>query len=323
MTTAIRITTGARLHFGPLAVRAAHGRSFGGVGLMVDSPSCVVELQAAERDQIAPPAESPRVERLLDEFRRRSQQPVPPCRITVHRTIPAHAGLGSGTQLSMAVGRGLAALAGEVDPPGAEIARRVGRGRRSAIGVHGFERGGFLVDAGKPSPEALGELAFRAPLPEAWRFLLVRPPAAEGLSGAAEQRAFDALGPMPPQLTDQLCRIVMMQWLPAVQQHDFGAFCAALDAFGRLVGEFFRPAQGGHLADRRMERLADLLHTRGVQGVAQSSWGPTLVVCRESEAAVARLQDELAALAAAKDCTLHVVRPLNSGATIDMDSAGK
>lgn len=34
----VTVRTGARLHFGPLAIHNGPGRSFGGVGLMVDRP---------------------------------------------------------------------------------------------------------------------------------------------------------------------------------------------------------------------------------------------------------------------------------------------
>src|SRR5690606_25545309 len=76
------------------------------------------------------------------------EQP-PPCRLEIRETIPPHAGLGSGTQLGMACARALQLMSSTGDFSAPRLATRVQRGRRSALGIHGFERGGFLVDGGK------------------------------------------------------------------------------------------------------------------------------------------------------------------------------
>jgi len=320
MIRRVVVTTGARLHFGPLAVHAQEGRSFGGVGLMIDAPETEVAIERAERDEIRGDDVQGRVAQILTRLRASSISAMPPCRINVVRSAPVHAGLGSGTQLSLAVVKGLSLLSGEQRFSAVELARCAGRGGRSAIGTHGFLDGGFLVDAGIASGDcALGELAAREPCPADWRFVLATP-SAEGLSGSAELQAFGTLAPMDRATTAELCRIIVTAWLPAVRGADFGAFCRSLDQFGQIVGKYFAPVQGGVFAHQRMATLAERLHASGIRGIAQSSWGPTIAVCCASESAAAQLHNALSRAAEWSDCRFQIVRPLNTGARVAIDS---
>jgi len=320
MTQRVRVTTGARLHFGPLAVGAQKGRTFGGVGLMIDTPGWQIDLERSEQDAVCAADQTERITGFRERFRRNSTTRVPSCRITVTRHMLSHAGLGSGTQLALAVARGLAALAGDVDIDAIQLAQRTERGQRSAIGTHGFAAGGFLVDAGRPVSGELGALACRLEMPADWRFLLASPQQSTGLSGSSEQRAFESLAPMPDETTAELCRIVVMDWLPAVQSADFPGFCAALDAFGGLVGEYFHPVQGGVFTDEAMASLAAELHAAGIHGIAQSSWGPTIAICCPHSNAAEELQSTLSADPKWSHCEFRVVRPLNEGAHVVVES---
>ena len=120
-----------------------------------------------------------------------------PSRCRVERAIPAHAGLGSGTQLGLAVGLGLARLLGRHETA-ADLATLLDRGARSGIGVGAFTRGGFLVDGGKATddaapPPVIARLAFPAP----WRLLLILDPAAVGVHGRVRDRGLSRARPVP------------------------------------------------------------------------------------------------------------------------------
>ena len=104
-----------------------------------------------------------------------------------------HAGLGTGTQLGMAAASALSLAAGLPELTPEELAERIGRGKRSGLGVHGFARGGFLVDGGKRGPGGVAPLVARVDFPEAWRVVLVLPPGQPGLHGEGEGRAFEQL----------------------------------------------------------------------------------------------------------------------------------
>src|SRR5262249_3303598 len=156
----------SRLHFGLLnpSGEDANVRRFGGVGLMIERPGLRLHVRASSSWS----ATGPLAERALSFARRftentRREEGVddgPPHSLHTEWAMPEHAGLGSGTQLGLAVAQALAVSRGLCCDL-ATLARRVGRGARSALGAHGFEQGGLLVEAGKRSPDRLAPLVAR------------------------------------------------------------------------------------------------------------------------------------------------------------------
>jgi beta-ribofuranosylaminobenzene 5'-phosphate synthase len=279
----IRVSAASRLHFGLLSLptEPLSARRFGGVGLMVQKPGLALSVRRAS----AWSAEGPLAERALAFAGRCCEAalveragPPAPHHIAVERAPPEHAGLGTGTQLGVAVAQALAESWGLSGRSTAELARWVGRGARSALGVHGFARGGFLVEAGKTPRQVLAPLVARCAFPGAWRVVLVLPRMGQGLHGIEEGQAFKHLAGRPPApaATDRLCRLALLGMLPALMENDLPAFGEALFEFNRLVGEAFRPVQGGPYAHPRLEEMVTFVHRQGVHGVGQSSWGPAL-----------------------------------------------
>jgi beta-RFAP synthase len=279
----LRVRTPSRLHFGLLSLpgEAVLPRHFGGVGLMVRRPGVQVRAAAAPSWS----AEGPLADRAL-AFARRVAEAVrrehpgtvgPPLRLLVESAAPEHAGLGTGTQLGLAVARALTAAWG-VSAGVSDLALWSDRGLRSAVGVHGFERGGLLVEAGKRSPEALAPLVARADFPEEWRVVLMAPAGASGLHGADEREAFARLaqGPAGQVHTDALCRLVLLGLLPAAAERDLEAFGEALFDFNCRAGEAFAAVQGGTYASREVEEMVAFARAEGVRGAGQTSWGPTV-----------------------------------------------
>ena len=198
--------------------------------------------------------------------------------ITVDRCPVEHIGLGTGTQLGLAVARAITLACGQSAMSVTDLAKLVGRGRRSALGIHGFAQGGFLVEAGKRDPHAIAPLVARLPFPDDWRVLLVVPHGLQGAHGGKELEAFDALGRLQPGLaaTDNLCRLVLLGMLPAIVERDLEAFGAALHDFNRRAGEMFRPWQGDIYSHPEVAKVIRLLRSAGVKGVGHSSWGPAV-----------------------------------------------
>src|SRR5262245_12854177 len=192
MPTTISVTAPSRLHFGLWSLGGAEARQFGGVGAMVQQPALRLSLQAAERlEATGPVAERAGVfARCWGELH---GTPDLACRIVVQDALPEHAGLGSGTQLALAVAAGLNALCGLPSQSAQELALSVGRGLRSAVGTYGFVFGGLIVEQGKLPEEPISPLDCRIDLPEAWRFVLVQPRSMAGLAGEDEIDAFSAL----------------------------------------------------------------------------------------------------------------------------------
>lgn len=280
----IRVEAPSRLHFGFLNPPGAVAeetrtlRSFGGVGLMIREPALRLRAEpATEWEAAGPDAERALVfaQRFAEHADPRRVQKM---RLVIEQAPPAHAGLGSGTQLGLAVAQALAVAWGlqALDAP--TLARYVSRGRRSALGIHGFASGGLLVEAGKCRPDEIAPLVARHDFPEEWAILLVTPRRETGLHGAEEIDAFRQLSAsrQPEDRTDRLCRLVLLELLPSLLDHDMEGFGEALYAFNHLVGECFAAVQGGIYAGPLVGAAVDFLRQEGIRGVAQSSWGPTV-----------------------------------------------
>jgi beta-RFAP synthase len=210
-------------------------------------------------------------------------------RLTVHRAIPSHAGLGSGTQLGLAVGRALAELHGLPTDP-VELARATARGRRSAIGTWTFALGGFIVEGGrKPGTEELAPLLARFTVPDSWHYVVAVPAGRRGLSGEAEARAFEELPPPPDREVERVSHLVLMQLLPALVEADLLSFGQALSSVQRITGSWFADVQGGVFAPGQTEQLVASMADWGAAGVGQSSWGPAVYGLVESAGAAAEL----------------------------------
>jgi beta-RFAP synthase len=207
----------------------------------------------------------------------------PQC-LVVENSAPEHKGLGTGTQLGLAVAKAVAAVWG-MQGGAPELARRVGRGDRSALGIHGFEHGGFLVEAGKRSAEEVAPLVARVPFPDAWRIVLVLASRGTGLQGKAERDAFARLEQTSARVsqTDILCRLVLLGMLPALVERDWEGFGEALFDFNARVGERFAAVQGGVYADAQMAEVIAYMRKEGIQGAGQSSWGPTVFAVVDGE----------------------------------------
>jgi beta-RFAP synthase len=144
------------------------------------------------------------------------------------------------------------------------------------VGLHGFALGGLIVEGGHRGDGEISPLIARMAFPADWSVLVIVPTHEPGLHGPDEVRAFAALPPIPESETDRLCRLVLLGILPAVAERDLDGFGQALEELQLRVGLWFAPAQGGVFAGPRLEAIAGWLRGRGVRGVGQSSWGPTL-----------------------------------------------
>ncbi|NUQ65286.1 MAG: hypothetical protein HUU20_22700 [Pirellulales bacterium] len=310
----IQVTAPSRLHFGILSVNRSGGRQFGGVGAMVELPGLQVSIRPAERLEISG---------LLVERTRRIAESLSRdgggahCRIEVTQAPPEHVGLGTGTQLSMAIAAALNALAGRPPLDAVRFARCAARGERSAIGLYGFLHGGVLFEAGKTETEEISPLVARAELPADWRFVLICPRGEFGLSGDAERRAFAALPPVPEHRSTTLERLAGDILLPAAARADFETFSEALYEFGYLAGLNFAQEQGGPFAGRRLESLVATARTLGVRGVGQSSWGPTLFALCPNSSTAAEFLKRFIEVSAGRDLQTWISRPNNSGAKIE------
>ena len=280
----IAVTAPARLHLGFLDMNGSRGRRFGSVGLTLEGPRVELSVERAP-SLVIRGEQSARAEQFANALRSRFNLPGD-FQLRISRTIPEHVGLGSGTQLGLAVGVALARLY-RLDLSVREIAFVVQRGQRSGIGAGAFELGGFLVDGGKGACDEPPPIVSRVQFPAHWRVILVLERATHGLHGESENAAFQVLPAFPEMLAGHLCRLMLMQALPALADCDIERFGGAIGELQRITGDYFAPAQGGRFASPAVADALAWIESQGIAGVGQSSWGPTgfAIVAGEDRAA--------------------------------------
>ncbi len=285
-TEQVRVRAAARLHFGVLDLRGVLGRRFGGMGAAVPAPALQLEAERADGYH----ATGPDAERAVAFARRYGAAAGIPggARIRITHSMPAHSGLGSGTQLAMSVARALAAL---YDQPhdAATLARLVGRGARSGVGTWLFDRGGFVLEGGRREGAGLAPLLTRLPMPTSWRCVVAVPATAPGLSGDLEAEAFRTLPRPPEREVEHVAHLILMQLLPALVEEDLADFGAALAEAQHVTGNWFAATQGGPFAPGPTAQLIARFRDGGAAGVGQSSWGPAVYGLAGSDEAADRL----------------------------------
>jgi beta-ribofuranosylaminobenzene 5'-phosphate synthase len=269
----VQVTTTARLHLGFLDLAGDLGRRFGSIGLAIDGFETRLELREAlsfevlgeERERAAQIAR--RIAETLGLDTRK--------KLIISNAIPAHAGLGSGTQLALAIAAAFRRLAG-LPLDAREDARLLDRGARSGVGVALFERGGLAVDAGRgPNTEVPPAVAWMN-FPRDWRILLILDPRVEGAHDEEERQAFAGLPRFSADAASEICRRTLMQILPGAAETDLEAFGDGVARIQEILGDHFAPVQGGgRFGSAPVGRVAARLKALGARGIGQSSWGPS------------------------------------------------
>jgi beta-RFAP synthase len=283
---AVTVSAPARLHLGFLDLSGALGRRYGSLGLTIEGFRTRIGVRpAAAVSATGPSADRARRCALQLQQALGLRQGV---QIAVHEAIPGHLGLGSGTQLSLAVGTAISRLYG-LDADTGDIAALTERGARSGIGIGSFDHGGFLMDGGRGNSDRSPPLIARLPFPEEWRVVLLLDARGQGLHGRQEVQAFRRLPPFPSGQAADLCRLALMQILPALAECDLPPFAAGIAELQRVVGDYFAPAQGGRFTSDAVADALSWAEQQGFTGVGQSSWGPTGFVLADGEAAAQAL----------------------------------
>ncbi len=278
---AVFVEAPARLHFGVLDLRGTRGRWFGGIGAAAPAPTLLISASHAPVLTVTG-EDAARAQEYAARFLAHHGV-AKGARIQVHRALPSHVGLGSGTQLALAVARALAELHA-LDTAAPSLARIVGRARRSAIGTWTFAGGGLVVEGGRRlGQDELAPLLARLPFPASWRCVVAVPDAAPGVSGPAEAKAFADLPSPPEGDVERVAYLVLMSLMPALVEGDIAGFGAALSEIQERTGRWFASAQGGTFAPGA-EDLVRRLTEWGASGVGQSSWGPAVYGLVDGEA---------------------------------------
>jgi beta-ribofuranosylaminobenzene 5'-phosphate synthase len=310
----VTVTVPARLHLGFLDLNGGLGRRFGSIGLAINGLKTSITFNAASQLRVTGP-ENERVRGYLQAMQRALDIETT-CHVRIDEVVPAHAGLGSGTQIALAVAAGVRRFHGlPLDVRGDAI--RLERGARSGVGIGLFDHGGLVVDGGRGPLTTAAPVVSRMPFPEQWRILVVLDPHRQGVHGPDEREVFSKLAPSSDGQAAHLCRLVLMKALPALAERDIAGFGSAINEMQVLLGDYFAAIQGGsRFSSPDVAAALAALEDEGAYGIGQSSWGPTGFAFAPSAEEANRLVESIYRQPRCRDLDIRTVAGLNRGAHI-------
>lgn len=275
------VEAGARLHVGFQNLSLAYDRIYGGIGIAIQSPTVIVSAEPAEQVSCSHDLAQRYATIAIDHLS------LPGAEVNIKSELPRHVGLGSGTQLALAVSHAIASAYG-ADLSVRSIAPKLGRGGRSGIGVAGFEKGGFIIDGGHPTarftsnPPSRGEwevppVIARQPVPDRWRFLLVIPDLPKGRNGETEEESMRSIiEQASPDVANKVSGILSRRLLPSIVMDDIQTAGDAITTIDQINGSWYSDEQGGVYRPPVGDLIDNLRSCESIAGVGQSSWGPTV-----------------------------------------------
>lgn len=325
------IKTPSRLHLTLIDLNGALGRIDGGVGLTIEKPGLTLQAEIQDDGVEIVFEDKSHSEKLMNDYREKIENSANKMleflkihsgfRFNVKEIYPAHSGLGSGTQISLAVGKIILKL-NNMDMTAPEIAKIVRRGGTSGIGVRAFDHGGFIIDGGHridEKPDFLpssASFASPAPLitrydfPEDWNIILAIPNVPAGASGPKEVNIFQKYCPIPLEEVQKLSHILLMKMMPAVVEADISSFGESINqiqniGFKKVELELQHPL---------ISALIENMRSAGAAGVGMSSFGPTVyaITDNNSKEILQVAQDTMKEVGG----KLIVTKAQNSGAII-------
>jgi beta-ribofuranosylaminobenzene 5'-phosphate synthase len=313
----VLVVTGSRIHLGFYGFDDRH-RLYGGLGLALYDPTYRIRVRLSSY-VAARGCQSKRVEEMAKTVV--ELLGLEGLEVTSLTCIPEHVGLGSTTQLALALYVGASMLKG-VKPKVLEAASTLGRGRVSGIGVTAFMHGGFIVDAGLPiavkSSYVVKPLT-RLRFPREWVPVIAVPESRWRVSEADEAELFRRAGGLSKEERMRLLYLVFRVLIPSVIDRDFYSFTWALEQVQLLTGKYFAGAQQGIFCCQESMVLAEILRSLGGRGIGQSSWGPLVYAFFDSYAKAQKATVAVRDLARELGIRLKLVqpaRPRNRGALV-------
>ncbi|MFO8018116.1 MAG: beta-ribofuranosylaminobenzene 5'-phosphate synthase [Promethearchaeia archaeon] len=329
----IRITTPCRIHLSLIDENGYTGRVDGGIGLMLDKPNVVFEASNSAKEF---KIEAHRYYReSIDVINRKASKVFKTYNINnknfhfnLKRYYPSHVGLGSKTQLSLAIATAIMKLK-KLDIPTRELTDIVERGGTSGIGWRGFDSGGFILDgghdfgkgkekesflpssaAGSANP-ALTILTY--PIPRNWRFLLVIPNVEKGAYGDEEVSIFQKHAPIPRTEVNEVSHQIIMKVIPGLLKNDLKCFGEGLK---RIQSIGFKKIEIS-LQHEIVKKLLKFFDDYGLKAFGMSSFGPSVLGITESAEEAIKLRKDVEALLEGIGGHVYISKPNNTGARVE------
>lgn len=284
------IQTPSRIHITLIDLNASLGRVDGSIGIALEKPGIRVKAEISEENSLGITTTDEELKKRAGETcekilrklqtRVRDKKIRKNIDIEIQESYPQHIGLGSGTQLSLALASAISKL-NKMNLSVRELAVLTERGGTSGIGVAAFEKGGFILDAGhstKEKKEFLPSSASKASPPPIiarhdfpdWKIILVIPQG-KITHGKKEINIFKKYCPINIEEVRRLSHLILMKTLPSVLDKD-------LSSFGESINEIqktgFKKIELS-LQSKEVKNFLKLCQ-RCSHGAGLSSFGPAI-----------------------------------------------
>jgi len=323
-----------RIHLSLIDENGYIGRVDGGIGLMLDRPNVIFEASnLAEEFQIEAHKYYRESIEVINEQASKVFKAYNINNKNFHfklkRYFPSHVGLGSKTQLSLAIAVAITKLKDIDNVTVEELTKLVNRGGTSGIGWRGFEKGGFIVDAGhefgkgkeketflpsSASKEANPALTIlRYPIPENWRFVLVIPNVKKGAYGDEEISIFQSHAPIPKEEVNEVSHQILMKIVPGIMKNDLECFGEGLK---RIQNIGFKKIEIS-LQHEIVKKTLTFFEEYGVKAFGMSSFGPSVIGIVESDDEANNLLKAVQLHLNGNGDHIYLCKPNNYGAKIE------
>jgi len=330
----VRITTPCRLHLSLIDENGYTGRVDGGIGLMLDQPNVVLEV-SNNADEFAIECHryykesvhviNEKASKIFKLFHISNKN----FHFNLKRYYPSHVGLGSKTQLSLAIGTAISKLK-NIEIPVHEITKMLERGGTSGIGWRGFETGGFILDGGHEfgigkekedfSPSSVSNSAdpaltiMRYSMPENWRFVLAIPNVKPGANGKEEEEIFRKQTPIPIEEVNEISHQILMKVLPGLIKNDLKCFGEGLK---RIQHIGFKNIEI-NLQHQIVKDLLKFIEEYKIKAYGMSSFGPSIFSITETDSEAEKLKNAIEEFIEPVGGHLYICKPNNTGAKIEV-----
>jgi beta-ribofuranosylaminobenzene 5'-phosphate synthase len=330
----LKITTPCRIHLSLIDENGYTGRVDGGIGLMLDRPNVVFEASNSAKEFKIEAHKYYResievINEIASKVFKRYNISNKNFHFNLKRYFPSHVGLGSKTQLSLAIATAITKLKNITHLTLEDITKLVERGGTSGIGWRGFNTGGFILDGGhdfgqgKEKENFLPSSAstsanpaltiFRYNIPEHWRFVLVIPNVKKGAFGDEEISVFQNYAPIPRDEVNEVSHQVIMKILPGVIKEDLECFGEGLR---RIQSIGFKKIEID-LQHDKVKELIKFFDDYGLKAYGMSSFGPSVVGIVESDLEAETLLREIQKNQKNVGGHIYICKPNNTGAKIE------
>lgn len=331
----IRITTPCRIHLSLIDENGYTGRVDGGIGLMLDRPNVIFEasnyaeefkIEAHKYYHESIEVINEQASKVFKAYNINNKN----FHFNLKRYFPSHVGLGSKTQLSLAIAIAITKLKEIDDVSIEELTKLVNRGGTSGIGWRGFEKGGFIVDAGHEFGKGKEKETFlpssasksanpaltilRHQIPEYWRFVLVIPNVKKGAYGDEEVSIFQRHAPIPREEVNEVSHQILMKLVPGIIRKDLVCFGEGLK---RIQNIGFKKVEIS-LQHKIVKDVLSFFEDFGVKAYGMSSFGPSVVGIVESDDEANKLLKAAQMRVNGVGAHIYLCKPNNHGAKIEI-----